>query len=168
MTEPASVISDGNVLVLWVPTLADPDEPTVAELTDPSVLDLTCYLTDEGWDPNLTEDAATDNRLCSRTNYQAPGRQTIQIPLIYVSSPDDPTNDEAALTLLEGTLGWIVDRRGVPFEQAVAAGDITTPYYVQLGAQSDVKPTANTPLYVKQMAYLRPPGRSWRVAVAAS
>lgn len=168
MTEPASVISDGNVLVLWVPTIADPDNPTVDELTDPTVLDATCYLTDEGWDPNLAEDVATDNRLCSRTNYQKAGRKTITNTLIYTSNPDNPSEDEAALTFLEGATGYFVDRRGVPFEQEIAAGDIVTVYSQELGAQSDVKPTANTPQYVKQMAYLRPPGRSWRVAVAAS
>ena len=86
-TFPESVISDGSVSVLWVPTLADQDEPTLAELNAGSVLDITCYLTDAGWQPNLTEDAATDNRLCSRQNFQKAGRQTYAMPLIYVSNP---------------------------------------------------------------------------------
>src|SRR6185369_1422367 len=104
-TFPESVISDGSVSVLWVPTLADQDEPTLVELNDPAVLDITCYLTDAGWQPNLTEDAATDNRLCSRQNFQGPGRQTYALPLIYVSNPANPSEDEAALTLLEGSTG---------------------------------------------------------------
>jgi hypothetical protein len=168
MPEPESVISDGNVLVLWVPALADPDNPALSELEEPTVLDVTCYFTDAGWQPNLAEDAATDNRLCSRDNYQKPGRKTYTMPLIYVSNPVDAAEDEAALTLLEGALGYFVDRRGVDFEQAVAAGDIVTVYPVTLGAQSDSPPTANTPLTVMQNAYLRPPGRAWRVSVAAS
>jgi len=168
MTQPESVVSDGNVLVLWVPEIADQDEPTLIELTAGSVLDMTCYFTDAGWQPNLTEDVATDNRLCSRVNFTNPGRQGIAMPLIYVSSPDDPAEDEAALTLLEGSLGYFVDRRGVPFDQALATGDIVTVYNTKLGAQSDTVPTANTPLTVMQQAYLRPPGRSWRVAVVAS
>lgn len=166
--QPESVVSDGNVLVLWVPTLLDPDFPTVDELTDATVLDATCYFTDAGWQPNLTEDAATDNRLCSRQNFTKPGRQGIAMPLIYVSNPDDLTQDEAARTFLEGSLGHFVDRRGVPFEQDVAAGDVVTCYAVTLGAQQDAPPTANTPLTVTQMAYLRPPGRSWRVHVVSS
>lgn len=168
MTQPQSVISDGNVGVLWVPTIADPDNPTVAELTGGSVVDLTCYLTDAGWNPNLQEDTATDNRLCSRENFARPGRKTYNIPLIYTSNPDDPTEDEAALTLLEDTEGYLVDRRGVPYEQTYATGDIVTVYPVVLGTQADSQPTANTPLTVMQNAYLRPPGRSWRVAVDAS
>lgn len=168
MTQPASVFADGNVSVLWVPTLEDQDAPDIAELTDNTVLDLSCYLTDEGWDPNLSEDAATDNRLCSVQNFQGPGRQTIQMPLIYVSNPDSEANDEAALTLLEGSVGYLVDRRGVPYSQAYAVGDIVTVYKVKLGAQKDGKPTANSPLVVMQTAYLQIPGRSWRVAVVAS
>lgn len=167
MTQPESVVSDGNVLTLWVPTIADPDAPTVAELTAGSVLDVSCYFTDAGWNPNLSEDEATDNRLCSRQNYGKPGRQKIGMPLIYVSNPADPAEDEAALTLLERTNGYFVDRRGVPFEDPIAAGDIVTVFAVTLGAQADSQPTANTPLTVMQQAYLRPPGRSWRVPVIA-
>lgn len=167
MTQPESVVSDGNVLVLWVPTIADPDAPTVAELTAVSALDVSCYFTDSGWNPNLSEDEATDNRLCSRQNYGKPGRQKIEMPLVYVSNPDDPAEDEAALTLLVNTTGYFVDRRGVAFEQAIAAGDIVTVFPVTLGAQADSPPTANTPLTVMQKAYLRPPGRSWRVPVIA-
>lgn len=167
MTQPESVVSDGNVLTLWVPTIADPDAPTVTELTAGSVLDLSCYFTDAGWNPNLSEDEATDNRLCSRQNFGKPGRQKVAMPLIYVTNPADPAEDEAALTLLEGTLGYFVDRRGVPFEDPIAAGDIVTIFAATLGAQSDSQPTANTPLTVMQQAYLRPPGRSWRVQVLA-
>jgi hypothetical protein len=168
MTEPASVVSDGNVLVLWVPNIADPDFPTHTELVAPSVLDSTCYLTDAGWNPNVQEDAASDNRLCSRQNFQKPGRRTITMPLIYVTNPDDIPEDEAARTFIEGSLGFFVDRRGVPFEQPIAHGDIVSIYPVTLGVQMDSQPTANTPLTIAQTAYLRPPGRSFRVHVLAS
>lgn len=165
MTQPESVVSDGNVLVLWVTTISNINAPTVAELTAGTVLDVTCYLTDAGWQPNLAEDKVTDNRLCSTDNYEAPGRKTYTIPLVYVSNPKTPADDEAALTLLEGTLGYFVDRRGVPFETPVTAGDIVTVFPVKVGAQQDSPPTANTPLTVMQNAYLRQPGRAWRKAV---
>lgn len=166
--QPESVVSDGNVLVLWVEAIADPDHPSHTELTAMSVLDSTCYFTDAGWNPALAEDEATDNRLCSKDNFGKPGRRKFSVPLLYVSNPDSPDDDEAALTFLDGSLGYFVDRRGVPVEQPIAAGDIVTIFPVTLGAQSDSQPTANTPLTVAQMAYLRPPGRSWRVAVTAS
>lgn len=168
MTQPASVVSDANVLVLWVLTIADPAEPTVIELTDPSVLDASCYFTDQGWNPGITEDQANDPRLCSRENYSKPGRKSTTVPLGYVTNPADPAEDEAATTFVEGSLGYFVERRGVDFEEPVQAGDLVTVWPVQLGTQIDAQPTSNTPLTVNQMGYLRPPGRQYRVVVVAS
>jgi len=167
-TLPASVMSDGMVLVLWVPELGDPDQPGLSELTAPSVLDLSCYLTDQGWDPQITEASAADPRLCSTEDFAQPGRKATQIPLIYVTNPDDPTNDEAATTLVERSTGFLVERRGVDVETALAVGDLVTVYPAKLGVQVEAKPTANTPLTINQMAYLQPPGRQFRVAVASS
>lgn len=168
MTQPASVFSDGNVSVLWVPEIDDQDNPGITELTDPAVLDLSCYLMEGGWKPNLTEDKATDNRLCSVQNFTGPGRISTDIPIIYMSNPDSAENDEAALTLTYGSVGYLVDRRGVPRAQEYAAGDIVTIYKVKLGIQQDGEPTANSPLVVSQMAHLQIPGRSWRVEVTGS
>jgi len=168
MTQPASVASDGNVLVLWVTSMADPDEPTLGELTDPSVLDVSCYLTDAGWNPGITEAQANDPRLCSTEDFSTPGRTSTTLPLVYVTNPDNPAEDEAALTLVKGSVGFFAERRGVPYEDAVQVGDLFTSYPVKLGTQVDGQPTANTPLTINQMAYLRPPGRSFRKAVVAS
>lgn len=168
MTQPASVMSDGMVLVLWVPTLGDPAQPGLSELTAPSVLDLSCYLTDQGWDPQITEANAADPRLCSKEDFAQPGRRSTQIPLIYVTNPDDPTNDEAALTLIELSTGFLVERRGIDAETALAVGDLVSVFPNKLGVQVEAKPTANTPLTITQMAYLRPPGRQFRVPVVSS
>lgn len=168
MTQPASVVSDGNVLVLWVTSVADVDEPTLGELTDPAVLDLSCYLTDAGWNPSITEAQANDPRLCSTEDFSAPGRTSTSIPLVYVTNPDVPSEDEAALTLVKGSVGWLVERRGVPFDQAIAVGDLVTTWPVKLGVQVEQQPTANTPLTISQMAYLKPPGRGFRKPVVAS
>lgn len=168
MTQPASVASDGNVLVLWVTSLADPDEPTLGELTDPSVLDVSCYLTDAGWNPGITEAQANDPRLCSTEDFSTPGRTSTTLPLVYITNADNPAEDEAALTLVQGSIGWFVERRGVPFDQTVAVGDLVTSWPVKLGVQIEQQPTANTPLTIGQMAYLRPPGRGFRKPVVAS
>lgn len=168
MTQPASVVSDGNVLVLWVTSMADPDQPALSELTDPSVLDVSCYLTDAGWNPGITEAQANDPRLCSTEDFSSPGRTSTSIPIVYVTNPDTPAEDEAALTLVKGSVGYFVERRGVPFDDPVAAGDLVTTWPVKLGVQIEQQPTANTPLTIGQMAYLRPPGRGFRKTVVAS
>ena len=72
MTQPASVTFDGTDLVLWVPALESIEFPGLSELTDPAVLDMSCYFSDAGWAPALTEAAITDNRLCSSTDFSGP------------------------------------------------------------------------------------------------
>lgn len=168
MTQPASVVNDGNHLLLWVPTIDDPAEPTVVELTDEAVLDLTCYLTDSGWTPGMTEERVPDNRLCTDQNYSLPGRKTFAPNIIFTSNPEEPTADEARTTLDPGTDGYLVWRPLVPYEQAVAAADLVNVYPVQVGEQEFTDPTMNTVGTVTQQLHLRPPGRQRMVALVAS
>jgi hypothetical protein len=167
MTQPASVTFDGTDLVLWVPTLGDPDFPTHTELTAGTVVDLSCYLSDTGWAPALTEAAVTDNRLCSSTDFQRPGRKGYALPMMYVFNPDVPADDEARLALTEGSEGYIVERPAVPFDTAIAGGDLVDVYPVVLGAQQPAGRTANNPWLMQQQAYLRGEKRTL-VAVLAS
>lgn len=168
MTQPASVFSDGMVRVDWVPVLADPENPALSELQALANLEMSCYFTDAGWAPNTAEDQAPDPRLCSTETYTGPGRHTTTIPTVYVTNPDDPTNDEAAVTLVDRSTGYYVERRGVAYDQAWAAGDMVNVYPVKLGVQNETPPTANTPLTITQMAYVRAPGTKRRVLVVAS
>lgn len=168
MTQPASVVNDGNHLLLWVPTLADPAEPTVPELTDPAVLDVTCYLTDNGWAPSMSEERVPDNRICTTQNYSKPGRVGFAPTIVFVSNPEEPTDDEARTTLEPLTEGYFVWRPLVPYEQAVAAGDLVNVYPVELGEQEFTDPTMNTTGTMTQQLHLRPPGRQRMVEVAAS
>lgn len=168
MTQPASVVNDGNHLLLWVPTLADPTDPTEPELTDPSVLDLTCYLTDSGWTPGMSEERVPDNRLCTDQNYSKSGRKTFAPAITLVTNPEEPTEDEARTTLIPGTEGYLVWRPLAPYEQAIAAGDLVNVYPVECGEQEFTDPTMNTVGTVTQQLHLRPPGRQYMVDVAAS
>lgn len=168
MTQPASVTFDGTDLVLWVPSLESIDFPGLSELQDGTVLDMSCYFTDTGWAPTLTEAEATDNRLCSTDDYGAPGRKKYALPLMYVFNPEDPTQDEARIALVENTLGYFVERPGVPFDQPLAAGDLVRCYAVKLGRQHEAGRTANQPWVIQQQAYLRPPGTTSALVEVAS
>lgn len=168
MTEPASVPFDGNTLVLWVPTIADPEYPTLTELTGGSVFDATCYFTDTGWAPTMTESAVTDNRLCSTDDFGAPGRRAHSLPMVYVTNPESPNDDEARTTFEYMEEGYIVERVGIPYDTALAAWDFVDVYPVVLGDQQHAIRTANTPWTISQMAYLRAPGRKFKVQVTGS
>lgn len=168
MTQPASVVNDGNHLLLAVPSLADPAEPTVAELTDPTVLDLTCYLTDSGWTPNMQQARVPDARLCSREDYELPGRIGFQPTLIYVTNPENPGEDQAAVTLVPDSTMFLVWRPLVPYEQPIQAGDLVNVYPVQFGERENTDPAMNTTGTITQQIFLRPPGRKFRVQVVSS
>jgi hypothetical protein len=132
------------------------------------VLDLSCYFANQGFNPDFTEANVPDERLCTTEDYGDPGRTTFSIPLVYVTNPADPTNDEARTTLVNQASGYFVERPGVDFEEPLAAGDLVSIWTVRLGKQKLIDRTANTKWRVSQMAYLRPPGHSLLVPVTAS
>lgn len=158
MTQPASVAFDGNDLLLWVPAIADIDWPTLTELQAGGVLDLTCYVTGDGWNPQMTEGAVSDRRLCSRLNFQKPGDEGWQLPLTYVINPESPDDDEARDTLVFGATGFFVERPAKSHKDAVEAWDWVAVWAVELGKPQLSGRTANGVWVMTQTAYLVPPG----------
>lgn len=135
---PDGVRSRGNESVLFVATIADPLEPTVAELTAVTAVNVSCYVT--GFAPAGTQESAEDQRLCSEQVFEDPGDVAISIDNIeYVYSPQAsaPATDNKAYELLKKDwVGWAVDRRGLNARtQAFAIGQIVDLYPVRLGEQ---------------------------------
>src|SRR5450756_1108592 len=106
MADIPSTPADGNVRVTLVSALANPLEPTVAELTAGSAVDISCYLTAGGWVP--TQDQATigDDRLCSTQVFGQPGRKTLGLTLTVIdntNSANAAAYNKAVDALIEGT-----------------------------------------------------------------
>src|SRR5574338_233781 len=141
MTQPASVVFDGNELVLWASAVADITAPTLAECN--AGFDATCYLTGDGWNPAMTEDAVADNRLCSRLNFQKAGRRTWALPMTYTINPEVPADDDARTTFVDGAGGYFIERPAVDHDTALAAGDYVWTWAVELGGQQLAGRTAN-------------------------
>jgi hypothetical protein len=167
MTQPASVPADGNLKVLFVATIADPENPTVAECTAGSVADLSCYLTATGFNPSTDEQTITDDRLCSRATFERPGRHTDSLEVTYVFNPASPGDDVAYQTLAYLEQGFLVLRWGVPYETAIAAADTVDVYPIQCGIQKKQPPTANSVLMATQKLFIPSPGVQRDVTVAA-
>lgn len=141
---PASVNTNGTMLALFVPTLANYlTGPTVAELTGGSVIDLTCYLTGDGLNTDTSENNVEDPRLCSKQVFENRGDFTETMELTYVFNPGSPADDEARLGLPAGTKGYIVLRWAVDSETAIAAGQEVDVYPVELGKQRKQTPGRN-------------------------
>jgi hypothetical protein len=154
VTQPASVPADGNLAVLWVTTIADPDNPTQGELNAASVVDLSCYIIGDGFTPTIDEQVVTDNRLCSTQTFEQPGRFTEGLSVSYVYNIDSPGDDEARLALPRATSGFLVCRWGIPYDQAFAADDVVDVWPAKVGVPSKMPPTANGILSIMQRVFM--------------
>jgi hypothetical protein len=166
---PTSIPADGSLKVLWVPTLDDPSEPTITEVTAVTVVDLSCYLTADGWTPATDEQVSNDDRLCSRQTFERVGRFTDSLQLTYVYQAQEPaaTDNKAQSVLRHKELGFIVARWGMDFEPAVEVGDIVDVYPAECGVQQKQPPEANGRQKIMQKIFIRSNTRR-DVAVVAS
>lgn len=142
--QPASVESNGTLLVLFLTTLVDVDAPKLSEMVAPSVVDLSCYITGDGLNTDTNENNIEDPRLCSKQTFESPGDFSRTLELTYVFNPESPSDDEARTTLTRGTKGFIAIRWAVDSEQAIAVGDIFDIYPVTMGAQRKRTPGRNS------------------------
>jgi hypothetical protein len=153
MAEIPSTPADGNTKVVFAPTLADPAAPNLTELTGASAIDLSCYLTGSGLSPSIKEDTVTDERLCSTQTFEQPGRKTDSLEVEYIdntNSPNEATSNVATDTLVEGTTGYLVVRRGVDYDTAFAASQKVTVYPVTAMTQNELPPEANSVQKISQ------------------
>lgn len=152
MPLPAAVVADGNLLVLVVTTLANPASPTEDELTAPSVVDVSCYLTQ--FAPSTTEGVVTDDRICSRVTLENPGKKTEMLQVGYVYNPPVPAEDEARLALVEGTEEYVVARYGKPYDEPIAAGDTVDVWPIKAGRQVKQEGASNETFKIGQKLFV--------------
>lgn len=167
MAEIPSTPADGNTTVLIVPAIADTSAPTSAELTGESVIDISCYLTADGWAPSQEQASIDDSRLCSRQTFNRPGQKTYGLEITYIDNTNSEYSDDnlASETLVEGSDHYLVVRRGVPYEEPVESGQVVQVWPVTAGMQRDVPPEANSVIRTVQGMFVR--GEVTRVPVAA-
>lgn len=143
---PAGQASDGYGLVLFVPKagLAHPGEPTVAELTAPTVVPLTYSLTGDGYARTTTVNTITANRFTLRQTIEVDGTitDTLEVTYVYTNTEEDV----ARLTLKEGTEGYIVDRLAVANEVPIAAGQLVDVIPFKASVSRKNAPTTNSEL----------------------
>ncbi|MFL6138800.1 MAG: hypothetical protein ACJ74O_13505 [Frankiaceae bacterium] len=137
----AHVLVDGNTRVDWVPTIANLGAPTVAELT--AGMNLSHILTADGLQGFQPDTAAVDtSALASTFNTAAPGRASFSGQALRLKK--QPGSDTTFTTLVRGTTGFIVIRRGVDADTAYAAANKVAVYPSQCGTRKDLDPEANS------------------------
>lgn len=166
MADVPSTPADGAVKVVWVPTIANPDAPTVAEVTGVSTVDLSCYLTSDGWTTSMDEQTVSDDRLCSTEDFSRPGSSSRSLTVKYVENPTSSTDNKAYTTLTPRVNGYFVVRRGPLFSVALAAADKVQVWPVQMGNYYWQSPERNSVLRCQQKAFVTAKVRD-NVAVVA-
>lgn len=168
MTEPASVASDGMLKVVFCRVMGDPTSPGIHEVTAGTAVDLSCYFTDEGYNPSLDEQTVVDNRLCSRKTFQRPGRSQDSLDVVYVYNILEPADDLARINLTEQTTGFLVLRWGQDFEDAFEIADVVDVVPVICGVQMKGKPVSNQVLTISQKMFIPAPGVQRDVRITGS
>src|SRR4051812_4253513 len=115
---PPAVDQTGNLLILWVPAIADLQAPKVSELKAAGAKRLTYSFTPDGYAPTGDQEITKDERLSLPQDLEALGKITAGLALKYVDSDEAGS---AKTVLVPGTAGYFVERRSVPNQTDIAA-----------------------------------------------
>lgn len=157
MAEIPSTPADGNEKVVVVPAIADTSAPKLTELNAAGAVDISCYLTGDGFSPSLSEQVITDERKCSRQTFEQPGRSQRGLDVTYIdntNAPNEATDNKAKDTLVPGQAQYIVTRRGQDFEAPFAVGDKVTVTPIKGGQYNEVPGAANEVLKISQKLFV--------------
>lgn len=146
--------SNGTMLVLLVNAIADMSAPTITEMTAGTVVDLSCYLTAEGFSPSVTENTSEDTRLCTKQIFQNPGDYTEELEISFVFNNLDEDEDEARINLTAGVSKFIVARYGIDPEDAISVNDIVDVFSFRAGKQRKNTPGRNSVHTITQKLFL--------------
>lgn len=141
-------LEDGRLKTIFVDEIADVTAPTVTELTT-NPLDLSYWLTSDGFKATHSQDMIDDDREGAAAVGQIPGQEKYSdtslqvIDNINVKNGESKEANEAVERLTQGTKGYIVRRRGLPTDDAFAAGQIVSVYPVTIGIKTPVAHAAN-------------------------
>lgn len=130
---PDSVLAEGNVKAVFVPTLA-----TVSAALLNAGVDISCYLMPD-WDgPTATQNTGESRRFCSRETLSRLGRVVWTVsPLMYTYGPQSDEGDINAVrdALAEGVEGFLVVGYGIEPSADFASGDFVDIFPVEAGVQ---------------------------------
>lgn len=138
------MLAAGNIKLVYIPGaagIADYHAPTTTELAATGTLDLSCLVTWANYKFGVTgEDTIDDPALCSASNSKVPGLVTIEAGVDLFRWTED-TEDTAWATFTQAGLdGWLVERKGAPFDTPFAAADEVKVARVLTGTPQDLTP----------------------------
>ena len=136
----ADLISDGNTKVAWVTSIANIQAPTAAELNAGN--DWTTRITPDGLKTDPTTADVTTSSLASTFDTNQPGRRSYVCEVTFKRGTT-VQEDQPYTTLVYGTAGYLVVRRGTLYSNAFATSDKVEVYPVTASEPQNVAPAAN-------------------------
>ena len=166
-TEIPSTPADGKVNTIWVSTIKDINNPTLAEIN--AGVDISNYVTLGGWSCEPSQDTISDQRENTTQDYEIPGRKKISGPSVEVidNTNTDHSDQNAAMdTLTEGVEGYFVRRYGMDTDVAFAKDQLVNIYAARIGMSAKQAIASNTVLRSKINFTVQAPGWAENVKVA--
>jgi hypothetical protein len=137
---PEAVQSLGRETLLYVPTLADPAAATVAEVTAAGAINISCAI--RTFNATADQSKVKKYRLCSKQGFDSLGRVEWSIDRpSFIDDPqaDDDDTDYKHKSLVDGTRGYLLRRRGLDSDPenftAWAADQLYQAFPVQFGVR---------------------------------
>lgn len=140
---PIGIAAQGNGALWWLPAILVQAAPTAAEFA--AGINVSCAI--DGFNPATEQGTTAISRYCSTQAYETPGRVAVTGPTIqFVYDPQDPAAPEYEWksTIVEGTVGFLVNRLGISAQTDAAATQVVNVYPTVAGPQPPVPldPTA--------------------------
>ncbi|BAQ32089.1 hypothetical protein [Bifidobacterium scardovii] len=142
-------LEDGRVKTVAVKSIADVKAPTLAELTADGAVDLSYWLTSDGWKLTHSQDMIDDDREGAAAVGQIPGQEkytdgTMQVlDNVNVMNGNTPESNDAVEQLVQGSKWYIVRRRGADTDSAWKEGEKVSVFPVTIGIRTPVAHAAN-------------------------
>ena len=164
----AKMLSDARRKLAWVPTIADPSAPTVAELE--AGIDISCLVTANNFQLGATgENAIDDPALCAEGNDQAPGRKTYAAAMDFYRWTETLEDVAWAAFQDSGESGYLVMRIGEDYRTDWTAAQEVQVYEALTGTPMLLTPDAAGGFEkFRQNFYIQSSGTDERAVVAAA
>jgi len=136
----ADMLNDGNIKLVYAPSIANIAAPTTTELNAGTALE--CFVTADGLDVTVDEDVISIPKLCETFSAEAPGRAKYSISLTAVRK-DVPAQDTAWNLLVRNTAGFLVFRYNTTVATAWATSQLVQVFPGKCGERRPMKPEMN-------------------------
>ena len=143
-----STPAEGNVKSVYVPPVADMTAPTLTEANAATAADLSCYHTAGGFAFAGDQATMTDERECSTTTSNKPGRKSYTLSITAIDNTNNSALEAefnlAVDTLVEGQTLDVIRRRGKAFDAPLTAGDKVKVIRFEVGQRVEVPVEPNS------------------------